>query len=53
MDKLKAGAGLAIVMVGIWVFELEPITLLSIEEQKDLERLWDYHDKFKKVLGWK
>lgn len=44
----RMGRGLAI--LGIWLYEIEPFGLLTLEQQKQLEELWDLHDKFDKKV---
>lgn len=51
MRKIKAWCGLQVVCLGIRIFESVPFGMLSPKDKEDLQRLWDYHDEFKKVLA--
>ena len=46
MKKLKAKIGLRIVRFGIWIMELQPYGLLDAEDKENLQKLWQWHDKF-------
>jgi hypothetical protein len=50
MNKIKAYIGLKLIRFGILVYESEPFGLLDDEDKVHLKRLWEYHDKFERIL---
>lgn len=49
-NRMVGKLGVWVTTLGIWIYELEPFGLLTVEQQKQLEELWDLHDVFYKKL---
>lgn len=50
MKYLAAYIGLKVVSLGIWVYSIDAFEVLDEQDQKNLDKLWKYHDQFSEVV---